>query len=264
MHPHLNSAGSDAEYIDKWQQVVREYERISGKELGQTVKTATLMEEAPPQPQEHLQLRSQELEKVILAIEGYVRSKKAWDSGGPVDMDIGSNNKGKGQPQGKGKGKGQPKGKGNAKGKNHEPKNNENSKSDRKCFVCDKPGHFAKGCDHRVRSVNEVTKTAFVSTPVSVITEPGHLLSHVFNQNTSVGHDWIFALTVDSHSCCHYTASSMKLMVDSGAAIHVCPSWCGFSPLCASAKQLSRKSAGGDVLHHLGSKVERSASRVWC
>ena len=33
MHPKLNSAGSDAEYINKlseWQQVMREYERISG------------------------------------------------------------------------------------------------------------------------------------------------------------------------------------------------------------------------------------------
>ena len=29
-----------------------------------------------------------------------------------------------------------------------------------------------------------------------------------------------------------------------------------FSPLSASAKQLTPKSAGGDVLHHLGSKVE--------
>ena len=42
MHPKLNSAGSDAEYINKlseWQQVVREYEQISGSELDQTVKT---------------------------------------------------------------------------------------------------------------------------------------------------------------------------------------------------------------------------------
>ena len=40
MHPKLNSAGSDAEYINKlseWQQ--GEYERISGSELDQTVKT---------------------------------------------------------------------------------------------------------------------------------------------------------------------------------------------------------------------------------
>ena len=41
MHPKLNSAGSDAEDINKLterQQVVREYERISGSELDQTVK----------------------------------------------------------------------------------------------------------------------------------------------------------------------------------------------------------------------------------
>ena len=104
--------------------------------------------------------------------------------------------------------------------------------------------------------MNEVTKTAPVSTPVSVITEPGHSLSLVHNQNTSVRDNWILALTVDIHSCSHYTASNMKPMVDSGVAIYVCPSWYGFSPLCASAKQLSLRSAGGDVLHHLGSKVE--------
>ena len=64
MHPKLNSAGCDAEYIDKmseWQQVVREYEQTSGKEMDQTKKTATLTEEEPPQMQEHLRLRSEEI-----------------------------------------------------------------------------------------------------------------------------------------------------------------------------------------------------------
>ena len=109
MHPKLNSAGSDAEYINKlseWQQVVREYERISGSELDQTVKTATLMEEAPPQMQEHLRLRSKEIgtdyKKVILAIEGYLRSKKTWNTG-PDDMEVDAVVKGKGQPKRKGK-----------------------------------------------------------------------------------------------------------------------------------------------------------------
>ena len=76
MHPHLNSAGSDAEYTDKlseWQ-VVRVYERMSGKQ-DQTVKTAALMEEALPQLQEHLRWRSEEggsdCKRVILAIEGW-------------------------------------------------------------------------------------------------------------------------------------------------------------------------------------------------
>ena len=73
MHPNLNSAGSDVEYIDmlsEWQRVLREYERISGKEVDQTVKTATLMEESPPQ----LRLRSEEIvsdhKKVILSNRG--------------------------------------------------------------------------------------------------------------------------------------------------------------------------------------------------
>ena len=90
----MNSAGSDVEYINKlseWQQVVRVYERISGSELDQTVKTATLMEEAPRQMQEHLRLRSEEIgtdyKKVIQAIEGYLRSKKTWNTG-PDDMEV--------------------------------------------------------------------------------------------------------------------------------------------------------------------------------
>ena len=53
MHPHLNGAGSGAENIDKLSEWI-------GKERGQTVKTATLMEEAPPELQEHLRLRSEE------------------------------------------------------------------------------------------------------------------------------------------------------------------------------------------------------------
>ena len=94
MHPKLNSAGSDAEYINKlseWQQVMREYERISGSELDQTVKTATLMEEVPPQMQEHLRLRSEEIgthyKKVIQSDRGLLAlEENPWDTGGPDDM----------------------------------------------------------------------------------------------------------------------------------------------------------------------------------
>ena len=166
MHPKLNGAGSDVEYINKlseWQQVVRECERISGSDVDQTVEIATLMEEAPPQMQEHLRLRSEEIgtdyKKVIQAIEDYLRSKKTWNTG-PDDMEDDFVVKGKSQPNGKGKskgksksdkGKGQPKGKGRSKGKEkgkaREPKGKENSKSDRKCFVCGQTVHFAKDRD---------------------------------------------------------------------------------------------------------------------
>ena len=54
MHPHPNSAGSGAENIDNLSEWI-------GKERDQTVKTATLMEEAPPELQEHLRLHSEEI-----------------------------------------------------------------------------------------------------------------------------------------------------------------------------------------------------------
>ena len=85
--------------------------------------------------------------------------------------------------------------------------------------------------------MNEVNQAAPVSTPVSAVTDP-YTLSHVYEQNISVEHDWILALTVDIHSCSHDTASNMRPVVDSGAAIHVCPNWYGVSPLSLSTKQL--------------------------
>ena len=125
--------------------MVSEYERISGKEPDQTVRIATVMEEAPPHLPAHLRLRSEEIgtdyKKVILAFKGYVRLKKTWDSGGPVDMDIGAVNKGEGQPKGTGKSKGKgnsdkaqdsQKAKAKTKEKAKEPKHNEHwNKSDR-------------------------------------------------------------------------------------------------------------------------------------
>ena len=64
------------------------------------MKTAVLMVEAPPQHQEDVRLRSEEIgtdyKKVML---GYVHSKKTWDSGRLVDMFIDAINKGKRQAQ---------------------------------------------------------------------------------------------------------------------------------------------------------------------
>ena len=111
MHPKLTTTTSDMEYLERlseWQKIVHEYERVTGRELDETVKTATLVEEAPPQMQEHLRLRSEEIgndyKKVVLAIESYMRSKTSWTpASATVPMDIGAIGKDGGK---KGKGKG--------------------------------------------------------------------------------------------------------------------------------------------------------------
>ena len=128
MHLKLNSTVSDEEYITKlseWQQVVREYERISGSELDQTVKTATLMDEAPPQMQEHLRLRTEEIGTDYRRSRVTCARRKlgtlalmTWTLTLPARAKV------------------SPKvSKGRRERKSRESKSNENSKSDRKCFV---------------------------------------------------------------------------------------------------------------------------------
>ena len=135
----------------------------------------------------------------------------------------------KGKPKGMAKAKGMAKDKGKrqatkekSKRKSQEPKHNDKlkkdaKKQDRKCFVCARFGHCTKNREHRVRTMNEMTNgTAPVLTPVSVITEPGHSLSHAYNhvQGMSGNHEWIPALTLDIHCCFQHMASNMKPVVE--------------------------------------------------
>ena len=77
------------------------------------------------------------------------------------------------------------------------------------------------------------------------------------NKTSLVEHNWILALTIDIHSCSHVTASNMKPMVDSGAAIHVCPNWYGFSPTFLVQRNSCHSRVLGETCwHHLGSKTE--------
>ena len=107
MHPKLNSAGSDAEYINKlseWQTVAQENERISGSELDQTVKTAnTDGGKRPPQMQEHLRFTLRRnwhrLQESVQAIEGLLCARRKPGNTGPDDMEVDAVVKGKGQPQ---------------------------------------------------------------------------------------------------------------------------------------------------------------------
>ena len=105
---------------------------------------------------------------MIQAIESYLRSNKTWNTG-PDDMEVDAVVKGKGQPKGKGKskgkrksdkGKGHPKGQGRTRARGKEKSVSQRARRIRNptasVFACGKTGHFAKDCDHRVRTVNEV------------------------------------------------------------------------------------------------------------
>ena len=76
-------------------------------------------------------------------------------------------------------------------------------------------------------------------------------LRSTHGDDISVEHNWILALTDDIHSCSHVTASNMKpiwLILEQQSMCVPIANWYGFSPLSLSTKQLSLKSAGGDVL----------------
>ena len=53
----------------------------------------------------------------------------------------------------------------------------------------------------------------------------------------------------------------MRLMVDFWSSNSCLPQLVRFFPFSLSTKQLSLKSAGGDVLHHLASKIENYVYR---
>ena len=128
MHSHLNSAGSDAECIDKlseWQQVVREYERTSGEELDQTdggsaaadAGTSSVASRSDPGCR-GLRALDENLGFWAQSTRAKVSPKERARARAKVRA-----TRAKHSPKGKGK------------GKIHEPKNNQNSKSDGKCCV---------------------------------------------------------------------------------------------------------------------------------
>ena len=153
------------EQLGKYEEVIREYERISGTTYPEDLKVSTLVSAAPSvlQVQLHMSLSSDttyhDLKEKVLS---YERSTTKWQAAnglqfpavhqqedGPVPMEIDKvtypdgGKKGKKGDKGKTK-KGKDKSKGkkgkmkDADGKANKPKGN--------CHTCGKPGHYSREC----------------------------------------------------------------------------------------------------------------------
>ena len=186
------------EQLGKFDEVVREYERISGSTYPEDLKVSTLVNAAPGPLQVQLQrsLRADttynELKEKVLA---YERSTTKWqaasglqfpavaanDTATPMEIDAvsyaGGKKGKKGDEKGKkGKGKdrdskGRPKG-GKPKGGKPEPK--KGGRPTGKCHTCGKQGHFSRDCWHNrpggkgVHQVQEETSSSPSSTATTV------------------------------------------------------------------------------------------------
>ena len=104
----------------------------------------------------------------------------------------------------------------------------------------EKPGHVAQDCEHHAQGVNEVAHetvaevTSFSQGTKKKLTE-SRVVRHASAKNKLI-------LAIDIHSCSHPMACNVETLVDSGAAVHLCPSWYGFPQLrCALQRAKSRE-----------------------
>ena len=178
-----------SEQVGRYEELIREYERVSGSRYSEDLRISTIVAAAPPalQAQLHMALGPdttyQEVRDKILL---YERSTAKWhtntslampslqDSGGPTPMEVDRVEKGK---KGKGKkGKGTKDGskgkdsKGKKKGKNKGGSGRDASAPE--CFNCGKRGHYARDCWSKPAKgkgksgrVNQVQEEAAPATP---------------------------------------------------------------------------------------------------
>ena len=83
-----------------------------------------------------------------------------------------------------------------------------------------------------------------------------------YDDKVSLENPWVFSIGVASSECsisCESVVTSFgvpgEIVVDSGAAIHVCPLKFGGDHIDTRAKYLNITGAGGQDLGHVGSRV---------
>ena len=158
---------------------------------------------------------------------------------------------GQGQRQGK-KGKGRNKSKGNGKEKDKEKDPRTNPDAEMICYYCHRKGHRKRDCrvfDRDKKCVNAVEQAPGLmlgAASASSVTPSGVSMIEL--------DDSILAVSFDEHE--EVVGSVERVMVDSGAAVSVCPFGCALEiPMSDHSRRATLRTASGAQIEHAGQKM---------
>ena len=239
--------------LDEFEVKTRRYERSCKEVLSDRVKIAVVQKGLEDDDLiRHLLMHASRLSTYPLVREELRSITKARDTPtGPVPMDIGAVHKGKGKGKGK-KGKGKSKGKGSNKKK--DPATNPDAKV--VCYHCHRKGHRKKDCrvlererDKDKKGVNAVEQALGLTPGVAGA-------SSVTPSRVSMIEldDWVLAVSFDEHE--EVVGSVKRVMVDSGAAVSVCPfGYAPEIPMSNHSRRATLRTASGAQIEYAGQKT---------
>ena len=248
-------SGDLGEAMEVWERAIREYEHQSGEKVSDNIKVGIVLQRIKDERiKMHLQLNASRLTtyaELRVELREIQFAMRQWNTtGGAMEVDavFKGKNKGKGK-SGKDKGhKGVSKDSSKSKGKGSKDGSGKSSEKGAQgrgkgafqgyCNQCGKWGHRKADCYSK--KGHEKTQQQEVQGSVSLVEN---------YQGWDEGHEdgkWVFAVVAEANE------GKGMLLVDSGAAVHVCPRWYVGSRSIEKSERLDLRSANGEPIVSYG------------